>query len=389
MALCYVLGFCLICGSTLSVNASASAPVQSLYGGTLVYTNSVSHSTVFTFDSDSYNQISSISGTVVTPYDITSGTISGHINHYSNYDSANLTIANYGHTDTVSLSVGTSNNTNYLHLDFNVNTGFSIGANINANSYYEVLYYMDGFSNSSGQLWGLFFVDDVLGTTHTINVSKHNLVRGSDLIYNRMPQYFGTLSGSILAPTSATSTMTWNEHIIIYEVSQSVYDSFAGQSVSDSNTQHSIQQGNEIAQDSNDVQHDTNNKVTDFFSSFFDNLVHIFVPEDGFFSAWFNELNDFFSAKLGFLYAPFDFIISFFNGVLNTIGTQEHGFTIPALSWEGTEFCPEFHFSFDMFAEEFPQLQEAVYFFSDVVIILALMRGIRAKLDLVLGVHEE
>lgn len=42
-----------------------------------------------------------------------------------------------------------------------------------------------------------------------------------------------------------------------------------------------------------------------------------------------------------------------------------------------------------MFAQEFPQLQEAVYFFSDVVIILALMRGIRAKLDLVMGVHEE
>lgn len=175
------------------------------------------------------------------------------------------------------------------------------------------------------------------------------------------------------------------------------------QNTTDSGTQNLINQQNQlqqqtidkqtesnnIAQENSDTNKDTNNKITNFFNSFFDNLVHIFVPEDGFFSDWFNELNDFFAAKLGFLYAPFDFIISFFNGVLNTIGTQEHGFTIPALSWDGTEFCPEVHFSFDMFAEEFPQLQEAVYFFSDVVIILALMRGIRAKLDLVMGVHEE
>ena len=320
----------------------------------------------------------------------------------------------------------------YCDYNFRYAPGF-ITNNISHDKYYRVntscrvdlsslsnAFYVTG--NSAFWTWGGNMVSVGIGQVNTSTI----FVRGRDLIYlvNNNPDAFvfegglfhcnfnvHTFGSSATNVSNIKVKFDFNFTFNFYEVSeQDFVNNTTTTIVSDVGNQQAMQesnnlaqqgntlaeqgntlaeQGNDIAQENADTNKDTNNKITSFFNSFFDNLVHIFVPEDGFFQSWFNELNDFFAAKLGFLYAPFDFIISFFNGVLNTVGTQEHGFTIPALKWEDTEFCPEVHFSFDIFAEQFPQLQEAVYFFSDVVIILALMRGIRAKLDLVMGVHEE
>lgn len=361
------------------------------------------------------------------------------MNHTWTHDEK-VSVGGYiGSSSSSTSSSGTVNTTYYPSLgetycdyNFRYAPGF-ITTNISHDKYYRVntqcrldLSPTSGVvtvkGNSAYWTWGGNMVSVGIGEVNSSTI----FVRGRDLIYlvnnntnafvfegglihcNFVCSSFGSAyTNSSTVNVSFALNFTFN----FYEVSeQDFVNNTTTTIVSDVGNQQALQesnnlahqgnslaeqgntiaeQGNDIAQENADTNKDTNNKITSFFNSFFDNLVHIFVPEDGFFSSWFNELNDFFSAKLGFLYAPFDFIISFFNGVLNTVGTLEHGFTIPALSWEGTEFCPEVHFSFDTFAEQFPQLQEAVYFFSDVVIILALMRGIKSKLDLVMGVHEE
>lgn len=403
--MCFVLGFSIIFGSTLSVSAYSSS--DSLYGGTYLGQFTNNYSVGLSFDKEQFQNISSISGSVVTPSDTTAGSygpVTGSISLYSpsstgsqsgSFTIRSGTISDYGHTDSVSLSVNSSNGVNYLNLEYDLNLGCVINS-IQPNKYYEMIEFVSSPSSSTGSVQ----INTSSLTSYTYNNykhsalgSKHFVVKGSDFIIGdsssnkKFAQ--GLYHGKIINPTSATTTLSFTYNVVLWEISKEVYDDNAGTVVNDSGSHTQLEESNDIAQENTDTNKDTNNKVTNFFNGFWDNLLHIFVPEDGFFSDWFNELNDFFAAKLGFLYAPFDFIISFFNGVLNTVGTQEHGFTIPALSWEGTEFCPEVQFSFDMFADEFPQLQEAVYFFSDVVIILALMRGIRAKLDLVMGVHEE
>ena len=400
--MCFVLGFSIIFGSTLSVNAAT----PSLYNGTLVIDNFVSTSTFnYAFDFDEFNRITSLSGSEVEPtYNELNRTTRGSISHGSTSDSVTLIPGDTvvpSHTDSISLSVSSSNDIYYHVCNFDLLQFVDFGGfAIDPNKYYEVIPTLYDPYTSTGQFT---LVNNQMmlecycmgGSSYkygpfTRPQGPHCLFKGRDLIFENstgssvvsQSGVFINFKGQLKHITAYDGTLRFSWMVSVYEISEEDFNSNTGTPVVDN-------QGNSIAQQNADTNKDTNNKITDFFSSFFDNLIHVFVPEDGFFSDWFNELNDFFAAKLGFLYAPFDFIISFFNGVVDSVGTQEHGFTIPALKWEDTEFCPEVHFSFDMFAEEFPQLQEAVYFFSDVVIILALMRGIRAKLDLVMGVHEE
>ena len=72
---------------------------------------------------------------------------------------------------------------------------------------------------------------------------------------------------------------------------------------------NTLQEGNEIADDTNETTHGILDSITAFFGSFFNNLIGVFVPEDGFFTTWFNNLNTLLSQKLGVLYYPFEVII--------------------------------------------------------------------------------
>lgn len=408
--MCFVLGFSIIFGSTLSVSASEFVYyTDSFYDGTLIQDGIFTSNVVVSSDYIKYS--TGVNGSITMPptsADTSVYYIKGHTESNGSGSTyvPNQYIGTPGFQERVSFTV--NNGTDFQSVDFDGLTYLVNLHNVSLSptKYYELVVMGDDatINGSSSAYYNYYVTNPFDNRLIGRRAGYHWLVRGSDILVNDANGggIACVLAGNLhfhadrLVLTTNQYNFVWNLKFAIYEVPESVYSKYGGQSSYDSGTQSSInnqtekvEQGNDIAQENADTNKDTNNKITDFFSGFFDNLVHIFVPEDGFFSSWFNELNDFFAAKLGFLYAPFDFIISFFNGVLNTVGTQQHGFTIPALSWEGTEFCPEVYFSFDMFAEEFPQLQEAVYFFSDVVIILALMRGIRAKLDLVMGVHEE
>ena len=387
--MCFVLGCSIIFGNTLSV--SASEPITSLVGSSLSTgtLNSVSFTVSYNPEQNlaMYNWVNGNTNNSTGQQYIVNESSSGHMKvpFYAvlDIDSANsLDIAStYGFLLLLPNNIVATGGNGVPTIS---NICITDGSNLIATR-----------DTSNFQFFFKKGAELKNGNDSSSNRYGHNFYLEFDYSFSNTSRDSVTNS-SMWNSQGGYGTFRLDYFFWVYELVPGAESVVGGQQVIDTATVNKLsqlnntqQQGNTIAQENVDTNKDTNNKITNFFNSFFDNLVHIFVPEDGFFSDWFNELNDFFASKLGFLYAPFDFIISFFNGVLNTIGTQDHGFTIPALSWEGTEFCPEVNFSFDMFAEEFPQLQEAVYFFSDVVIILALMRGIRAKLDLVMGVHEE
>lgn len=79
----------------------------------------------------------------------------------------------------------------------------------------------------------------------------------------------------------------------------------------DTQTISELEDLNDTSADTNQTTHSIFDSISDFFGSFFSNLIGVFVPEDGFFTTWFNNLNTMLEAKLGILYWPFAKIISF------------------------------------------------------------------------------
>ena len=226
-------------------------------------------------------------------------------------------------------------------------------------------------------------------------------ISGSDLISylnetSNLVRIYGLLHTNFFVLSSGTRTnyadirINQSYNAQFKEVSKSVYDSNVGNKVTDSGTQNAInnqtekvEQGNDIAQENADTNKDTNNKITDFFNGFFENLVHIFVPEDGFFSQWFNSLNDFMAQKLGFLWSPFDFMLSFLNGVYN--GSGSASLVFPELAWiDGTVIIPRTEFSFDNIGgQSFQDLRDMIYFATDVILLGAVISQFYKKIKLV------
>lgn len=144
-----------------------------------------------------------------------------------------------------------------------------------------------------------------------------------------------------------------------------------------------IKKGNELQKEQNETSKGILGKITDFFGSFFENLKGLFVPEDGYFSDFFTRLNDFFSEKLGMLYAPIDMFITFLNTIKDA-SSSDSGITFPELSWDDTVIIPETKFSFNTITKDFPDLQEKIYFVTDVILVGAVLWLLQVKLKEVL-----
>lgn len=171
-----------------------------------------------------------------------------------------------------------------------------------------------------------------------------------------------------------------------YELSDDEISKFQGQD----GLNDSIKKGNGLQEKGNQLQQEANEtskgilgKITDFFGSFFDNLKGLFVPEDGYFSDFFTRLNDFFAEKLGMLYAPIDMFITFLNTIKDA-SSSDSGITFPELSWDDTVIIPETKFSFNTITKDFPDLQEKIYFVTDVILVGAVLWLLQVKLKEVL-----
>ena len=126
----------------------------------------------------------------------------------------------------------------------------------------------------------------------------------------------------------------------------------------------------EISQSSQSTASNTGgilSKITEFFGSFFSNLIGIFVPEDGYFSDWFTRLNDLLAQKLGMLYAPFDLLIQVLTSILNADDSFA-GIPFPGIEWDGQYLIEPFTFNFSSLGDVYTDLQGYVYFGTDVIL---------------------
>lgn len=150
------------------------------------------------------------------------------------------------------------------------------------------------------------------------------------------------------------------------------------------------QEGNEIAQEGNELQKEQNettkgifDKISDFFGSFFENIINsfksLFIPEDDYFSDFFQRLNDFFADRLGMLYAPIDLFIRFLTAIQNA-GGGDTGIPFPGVSWDGVYIIEPQTISLTSIAGDFPGLQDKIYFVTDVMMVGAVLWLLQNKL---------
>lgn len=140
--------------------------------------------------------------------------------------------------------------------------------------------------------------------------------------------------------------------------------------------------GNQLQQEANETSKSIFDKISDFFGSFFENIINalksLFVPEDGYFSDFFERLNDFFSEKLGMLYAPIDLFVDVLTSIQNASSVSS-GIGFPEIKWGDTVLIESQTINLQMYADEFPDLQEKLYFATDVIMIGAVLGLLQHK----------
>lgn len=124
-------------------------------------------------------------------------------------------------------------------------------------------------------------------------------------------------------------------------------------------------------------------KITEFFGSFFSNLIGVFVPEDGYFSSWFSRLNTLLADKLGMLYAPFDLLIQVLTSIMNA-DSSFAGIPFPGIQWEDTWLVEPFTFTFSSLGDVYTDLQGYVYFGTDVLLLIAFFGLLQDKIKHIL-----
>lgn len=162
-------------------------------------------------------------------------------------------------------------------------------------------------------------------------------------------------------------------------------DSEVASSSVQSEINNSIKQGNQLQQEANQTGKGILGKITDFFGSFFENIINalksLFIPEDGYFSDFFTRLNDFFSEKLGFLYEPIELFLDFLNAIQNASVGASPGLTFPEIKWQDDVIVPETRVDFAIVQEKMPDLQEKIYFVTDIIMVGAVLILLEKKIN--------
>lgn len=221
----------------------------------------------------------------------------------------------------------TTNSSGSCTLDFAIPFTYfgSVSSSIIANDYYcyspatKSPYTVSGVSRSSVSNIYTTFNDSITGFAlsryrHAEYLLGSQIVGYDNNIVCLTPVIHFTVSVDDISSLTDCS-FSFGFVTYLHHVKSSFQDS-VGNTISDPKN-HSLMQ------ESNTVSKDTNNKVTNFFNSFFDNLIGVFVPESDYFSNWFSRLNTMLSDKLGILYAPLEIFINFTSRLSNEVNSGE------------------------------------------------------------------
>lgn len=249
---------------------------------------------------------------------------------------------------------------------------------------------------------------------HLVTTPKKHLSGGSGsaalnavpyVIHNGVKYYIGTwygllikgsssnnislgyeISGNVSGNSPSVPAVFYAE--VEYTLDISILELSANEvadSVVQNDINNSIKQGNQLQQEANQTGKGILGKITDFFGSFFENVINalksLFIPEDGYFSDFFTRLNDFFSEKLGFLYEPIELFLNFLNAIQNASVGASPGLTFPEIKWEDDVIVPETRVDFSIVHEAIPELQDKIYFVTDIIMVGAVLILLEKKIN--------
>lgn len=112
-----------------------------------------------------------------------------------------------------------------------------------------------------------------------------------------------------------------------------------------------------------------------------DSIKGLFIPSDGYFSSLFDDLNEFFKERFGFLYTPIDLLIRFVN-MIYSADASFTGIPFPEIKWGDHVLVESQTVGFDILQmEAFKNVQNILYFLTDLMMIGALLSLIHRKFE--------
>ena len=296
-------------------------------------------------------------------------------------------------------SGGSSNYT----IDFSYATNFSLGTTLDPKQLYffdfdfdDVNIYMNipdsatayyTYANSyilvqgqkfeCGDLWSTDFL------IHTINASEFQYVVELSFVVSLY-----NVNDILMSDCYELGILFDNPSISIYDYgvydkTDDVIDSIQGGNNLQDESNQLQDKNNQLQEEQNETTNNIFSSITDFFGGFFDNLIGIFVPEDGYFEDFFARLNNFFSDKLGMLYTPVDIFVEVLGAIQNS-GGDGGGLVFPEVKFQEYVIIEQQTINLNSIAGEFDGLQDAVYLGTDVIMIGGILELLQNKLKEVL-----
>lgn len=112
-----------------------------------------------------------------------------------------------------------------------------------------------------------------------------------------------------------------------------------------------------------------------------DGLKSLFIPSEDYFSSLFDDLNEFFKDRFGFLYTPIDLLVRFIDLIYGS-SAEFTGIPFPELKWDGYVLLEAQTVNFDILeVEEFKNIQNILYFLTNLAMIGALIALIHKKFE--------
>lgn len=298
---------------------------------------------------------------------------------------------------TISGSPANEVSAGFYHFKVPLNINGYINGSPSTTDYIAYVLYMSSFSGSvysnSGTVYNACLTDST-GKLICVGVNGSgglitNFGQVSDLWSTEgkaTMNYYLEFDASFTSDAVSDRSVSVSLNTILY-IQQSSVDEVPTIKVSDVQANQNLEDINTNAEQTNQNTAGILSKITDFFGTFFENLIGIFVPEDGYFSEWFNKVNILLSEKLGMLYAPFDLVISTLQAIYSADSTDT-GIPFPGIKWEDTWLVEPFTFTFASLGDSFDDLRDKVYFATDTVLVLTFLMLLQSKVKLILEGHE-
>lgn len=237
-----------------------------------------------------------------------------------------------GHELSIATNSGTSFSYNYSAFGLTI-TGFNCNGNVTNIVKSGTFYAPDvTFADNFEIEWIMEIIDTLAQSGEDISSILSKITQ----IYNSVD----TVESKLTTISSYLSTIKTDNAAIKADVDAILakLNTYLG------SLQSSIDKGNDLQEENNALQEENNettknifSSITDFFGSFFQNLIDtiigVIVPSSEEMSSLFDRLNTFFSNTFDFLYFPFDFIITVFDIFLNSDSST--GLTFPGFSIMG------------------------------------------------------